>query len=105
MIWAMRSVRVATWNLDSWGRNKQKVPRWKFLSEIGPKFVELQEVRGDEIERFRGNLDGPSYFSQEIFERANLRWIGCGILLPNGAEVRNVGLVETLPKPQRSLWV
>ncbi len=96
--------RVATWNLDHRRRNPRRTSRWDLIRRAHAEVVALQEVEGREIRRFREEHDGESLFSQELYEPANMRWMGCGLLLPAGTKIIDAGVFAALPKPQRGLW-
>lgn len=96
--------RAATWNLDHRRRNPRRTSRWDLIRRARAEVVALQEVEGREIRRFREEHDGELLFSQELYEPANMRWMGCGLLLPPGTEIIDAGVFQALPKPQRALW-
>ncbi len=100
----MPSWRFATWNLDFRMRNPRRTSPWQLIRRARADVFALQEVQGREIRVLRNEHDGEAVFSQELYERANLRWMGCGLLLAPGGEVLNAGVFLTLPKPQRGLW-
>lgn len=97
-------MRVATWNLDWWQRNPQRVPRHELLDRCDADVVALQEVSGAVAKELRSHTAGPSLFSQELHPGATWRWMGCGLLLREGTTVLDSGVIATLPKPQRGLW-
>lgn len=96
--------RFATWNLDFRQRNPEQVPRYSLIEKLGASVVALQEVSGPVAKALRAAHPGESIFSQEIYPPANWRWMGCALLLKEGSEVLDQGVLETLPKPQRALW-
>lgn len=96
--------RIATWNLDWWRRYERRRSPWELIAALAADFVALQEVGGRDIAAIRESHPGPSLFSHELHPSATLRWMGCGLLLPPGARVLDAGLIDGLPKPQRSLW-
>ena len=96
--------KAATWNLDHRRRNPRRTSPWELIRRSRAEVVALQEVQGGEIRILREEHLGVSLFSQELHEAANLRWMGCGLLLPPGAEVLAAGVFPELPKPQRALW-
>jgi endonuclease/exonuclease/phosphatase family metal-dependent hydrolase len=96
--------RFATWNLDHRHRNPRRRSPWHLIRDARADVVALQEVQGREIELIRREHSGPSLFTQELYESANLRWIGSGLLLTEGAEVLEAGVFPELPKPQRGVW-
>lgn len=91
--------RVATWNLDWWARNPRRKLPWELICEAKADVFALQEVRGSEIRTLREHHTGISIFSQEVYPPATLRWMGCGLLLPAGTDVLDVGVIDELPKP------
>jgi endonuclease/exonuclease/phosphatase family metal-dependent hydrolase len=96
--------RIATWNLDHRRRNPRRRSPWKLIRDARADVVALQEVQGREIAIIRREHLGPSLFTQELYEPANLRWIGSGLLLIKGAEILEAGVFPQLPKPQRGIW-
>jgi exonuclease III len=96
--------RVASWNLDWWARNRRRISPWELICQANADVFALQEVRGSEVRTIRSHHTGISIFSQEVYPRGTLRWMGCGLLLPKSAKVLGVGVVDELPKPQRGLW-
>lgn len=97
-------MRFATWNLDWWQRNPERVPRQELLDQCNADVVALQEVRGSVARQLRSRHPGPSLFSQELHLGATWSWMGCGLLLRVGTTVLDSGVIATLPKPQRGLW-
>jgi exonuclease III len=100
----MTNWRAATWNLDHRRRNPRRISPWDLLRHTEADVVALQEVQGHEIRILRQQHPGESLFSQVIYEPANLRWMGCGLLMPDGTEIAEAGVFPELPKPQRGLW-
>lgn len=96
--------RVATWNLDWWGRFERRKSPWDLIKKAAADVFALQEVRGSEIDDVRSQHAGETLFSHEIYPRATLRWMGCGLLLAEGAQLLEKGVILDLPKPQRGLW-
>ena len=92
--------RAATWNLDHRRRNPRLTSRWDLIRRAHAEVVALQELEGREIRRFREEHLGGCLFSQEIYKPANLRWMGCGLLLPPATEIIDAGVFPELPKPQ-----
>ena len=97
-------MRFATWNLDWWHRSRAPAARVTLIERTGADIVALQEVSSDVANRLRDHRNGPCVFSQEVYPPATWRWMGCGLLFPQGARLVEAGVVEGLPKPQRSLW-
>lgn len=100
----MTTMRFATWNLDYWQRRSPQRNRLPLIQRAEADVFALQEVRGSLIRTLENDHDGPALFSQELYEPASRRWMGCALLLPPGSEVLDAGVLEKLPKPQRSLW-
>lgn len=97
--------RVATWNLDWWHRHEARSSQWSLIAESQTDVVLLQEVGGGIVGELRAACEGPSVFSQELHPDANLRMMGCAVLLPCGGELHAAGLIDGLPKkPLRGLW-
>jgi len=100
----MTTWRAATWNLDHRRRNQRRTSPWELIRRAQADVCALQEVQGHEIGIIRNELPGVSLFSQELYEPANLRWMGCGLLFPDGTEIIEADVFPELPKPQRGLW-
>lgn len=96
--------RFVTWNLDWWQRNSARVPPAALIESYDADIVALQEVKGSVAKSLRASHAGPTLFSQELHPGATWSWMGCGLLLPEGSRVLDAGVVQTLPKPQRSIW-
>lgn len=96
--------RFVTWNLDWWQRRAASIDRSDVLRRLDADVIAVQEVRGSVATELRRRHHGPSVFSQELHPGATWRWMGCGLLLPPGGRLIEAGVVEALPKPQRSLW-
>lgn len=97
-------MRFATWNLDWWHRNTAPEGRADLLGQVAADVVALQEVSSVVARPLGERHAGPCVFSQDVHPEATWRWMGCGLLFPPAAQVLEVGLVQGLPKPQRSLW-
>lgn len=53
-------MRFATWNLDWWQRNPERVPRQELLDQCNADVVALKEVRGSvRPQRWLGASYGP----------------------------------------------
>lgn len=93
--------RFATWNVDQFSSSEA---RWSLLAEARADVIALQEVVGRDVAAHTARHAGPTLFSQDVYGPATRRWIGCGLMFPEGTEVLDAGVVEALPKPQRCLW-
>lgn len=96
--------RCVTWNVDWRARNPQQTPRLDYLDSCRATVVALQEVPGPWARRVLEESRRPAVFSQQVYERATWRWMGCGLLFAEGTEILEQGVIGDLPKPQRGLW-
>jgi exonuclease III len=96
--------RVLTWNLDWWKKNPPQRSPQSLLDQVRADVTALQEVRGAAVRTLERSHDGPALFSQELHPEASMRWMGCALLMPPATIILEAGLIEELPKPQRSLW-
>lgn len=100
------ALHMATWNLDWWARNPEVRPKLELLQEHEHGVIALQEVNA----KIAGAIktvwpESRAVFSQDVYVRATWRWMGCALLFPAETEIHEVGVIDRLPKPQRSLYV
>jgi exonuclease III len=100
------ALRMATWNLDWWERNPELRPKLELLQEHERGVIALQEVNAKIAGAIRTVWPQPrAVFSQDVYGPASWRWMGCALLFPAETEIHGAGVIDGLPKPQRSLYV
>jgi exonuclease III len=96
--------RFATWNVDWWHKKQALVPRAQFIADHNPDVVAVQEIRGWEARRLAADLGWNATLAHDVWPAATNAWMGCVVLCRPDITMVDAGVVDTLPKPQRSLW-